>query len=292
MNEELGIVTSARRLFHRQLVSVGALSVNKAGVTSIADKGSESSKAIALSLAESLGVVERKDKLSGQSQGAKFEEATRSFIANTLPEMGALRPGSWRVECVGGRRKRDHLAQYEPYNHLDNLAAAIQRDRTLESVLGNIYVVSPDVLVLRSPESDSTINSQAFVVDEQSASRSNMRTSNYDDPRDIVHAVISCKFTMRSDRSQNARSEALNLIRNRKGRTPHIVVVTAEPSPSRIASLALGTGDIDMVYHMALPELIEAVRTLDNDEALTMLKVLLDGKRLRDISDLALDLCV
>lgn len=31
------------------------------------------------------------------------------------------------------------------------------------------------------------------------------------------HASISAKFTMRSDRAQNSRTEALNLIRNRKG---------------------------------------------------------------------------
>ena len=53
---------------------------------------------------------------------------------------------------------------------------------------------------------------------------------------------------MRSDRAQNSRTEALNLIRNRKGNLPHIVVVTGEPMPARIASLALGTGDIDCVY--------------------------------------------
>ena len=34
---------------------------------------------------------------------------------------------------------------------------------------------------------------------------------------------------MRSDRAQYSRTEALNLIRNRKGRLPHIVVVTGEP---------------------------------------------------------------
>lgn len=97
---------------------------------------------------------------------------------------------------------------------------------------------------------------------------------------------------MRSDRAQNARSEALNVIRNRKGRTPHITVVTAEPSPSRLASLALGTGDIDMLYHIALPELQKAVAEVGNDEAITMLNILIEGKRLRDISDLPLDLAV
>ena len=64
---------------------------------------------------------------------------------------------------------------------------------------------------------------------------------------------------MRSDRAQNTRTEALNLIRGRKGNTPLIVAVTFEPLPSRIASLAMGTGDLDCTYHGALNELLEAV---------------------------------
>ena len=107
-----------------------------------------------------------------------------------------------------------------------------------------------------------------------------------------MHAVVSCKWTLRSDRAQNARSEALNLIRNRKGRTPHIVVVTGEPAPSRLASLALGTGDIDTMYHVrparaggGHPRLGQrrGTKTLDN---------LIDGQRLRDIADLPLDLAI
>lgn len=68
--------------------------------------------------------------------------------------------------------------------------------------------------------------------------------------------------------------------------------MTGEPTPSRLASLAFGTGDVDMVYHFALPELIEAVHLSGNDEAVSMLGILLDGKRLRDIADLPLDLAV
>lgn len=82
------------------------------------------------------------------------------------------------------------------------------------------------------------------------------------------------------------------MLRNRKGRAPHIVVVTAEPTPSRLASLALGTGALDMVYHFALQELVEAVDELGNDEAKALLVSLIEGQRLRDISDLPLDLAV
>ena len=84
----------------------------------------------------------------------------------------------------------------------------------------------------------------------------------------------------------------MNLLRNRKGRSPHIVVVTGEPTPSRLASIALGTGDIDCVYHFALPELQNAVSHSQNDEALNMLNIMVDGKRLKDIADLPLDLAV
>ena len=108
-----------------------------------------------------------------------------------------------------------------------------------------------------------------------------------------MHASISAKWTMRSDRAQNSRTEALNLIRNRKGHLPHIVVVTGEPLPSRLASLALGTGDIDCVYHFALYELLDAVKMYGKDgreDIVEQLESLVRGKRLKDISDLPLDL--
>ena len=108
----------------------------------------------------------------------------------------------------------------------------------------------------------------------------------------MLHASISAKWTIRSDRAQNSRTEALNLIRNRKGHLPHIVVVTGEPLPSRLASLALGTGDIDCVYHFALYELIEAVKSVGDESSNEMLNILINGKRLKDISDLPLDLAV
>jgi hypothetical protein len=68
--------------------------------------------------------------------------------------------------------------------------------------------------------------------------------------------------------------------------------VTAEPLPSRIASIALGTGDIDRVYHFALYELMAAVREANLGDSSEMLRIMVDGKRLRDISDLPLDLAI
>ncbi|HHY65927.1 MAG TPA: hypothetical protein GX517_01785 [Alicyclobacillus sp.] len=77
-----------------------------------------------------------------------------------------------------------------------------------------------------------------------------------------------------------------------EGHLPHIVVVTAEPLPSRLASIALGTGDIDCVYHFALDELKASVEAAKAEDALEMLNIMIEGKRLKDISDLPLDLAV
>lgn len=62
--------------------------------------------------------------------------------------------------------------------------------------------------------------------------------------------------------------------------------------PSRLASLALGTGDIDCMYHFALYELVEAVKDTGAEDSIEMLESLIEGKRLKDISDLPLDLSV
>jgi hypothetical protein len=60
--------------------------------------------------------------------------------------------------------------------------------------------------------------------------------------------------------------------------------------PTRIASIALGTGDLDCTYHGALDELMEAVEETQNEDQRDMLKTLVQGRRLRDISDLPFDL--
>ncbi len=145
-------------------------------------------------------------------------------------------------------------------------------------------------MVFREPVSDADINAFEWLVDDTVALSASLRAVVQ--PRPILHAVVSCKWTLRSDRAQNARSEALNLVRNRKGRLPHIAVVTGEPTPTRISSLALGTGDIDCVYHFALPELVAAVRAEGADDTIELLDMMIDGKRLKDISDLPLDLAV
>lgn len=55
--------------------------------------------------------------------------------------------------------------------------------------------------------------------------------------------------------------------------------------------LALGTGDLDCVYHGALRKL-RGVDETGNEDQKDMLDTLVDGRRLRDISDLPFDLAI
>ncbi len=272
------VIASARASFHRELLG-GVLRVDAKGVPSNADKSSPISIAIARGIVDQLRPHTTEQRLAGQRAGSRFERVCESFISATFLRFQHLRPGKWKVGRTGMR-----IEQFEQYQHLNELGQLAKRNTALASALGSDYIIKPDIVISREPEPDDFINEPFVIVDNDFALHTNIRAVNNKQP--ILHASISCKWTIRSDRAQNARSEALNLIRNRKGRLPHIAVVTGEPMPSRIASIALGTGDIDCVYHFALPELVEALQNLRYPDAAEMVKIMIDGRRLRDIADL------
>lgn len=282
------LIAQERKKYHESLLREGVLTIDKNGIPSNADKSSKLSVSIALGIANRL-MAETHDKSVGQTSGAKFEQLNMEFLTNTFPQLQNLRPGVWHITKLGNRNsmKTSSFAQYE---HLDYLNRLTAYDRKLAASMGNDYMVAPDVVVYRDTVSDDEINEDQVFVDDTVCTMADLRKKNGGLP--ILHASVSAKWTMRSDRAQNSRTEALNLIRNRKGNLPHIVVVTGEPMPARIASLALGTGDIDCVYHFALYELVDAVKEIGAEDALEMLNVLIEGKRLKDISDLPMDLAV
>ncbi|HEX2911219.1 MAG TPA: NgoMIV family type II restriction endonuclease, partial [Chloroflexia bacterium] len=156
------------------------------------------------------------------------------------------------------------------------------------------YTITPDITVSRIPIPDKELNKNERLINASDtiANKTPLRETNSSSNKKILHASISCKWTMRSDRAQNTRTEALNIIRGRKGNTPHIVAVTFEPMPTRLASIAMGTGDVDCTYHGALYELLEAVRETGREDSLELIETLVEGRRLRDISDLPLDLAI
>lgn len=296
---------SARLRFHGVLKEK-VLRLEK-GVLSNADKGNKASKDIAFGIAKRIGLNTPGVKLKGQTAGNEFEIATASFIRETFLKLGHLRPGDWVVQKIGEKQKDEEkpvkkkeaqkdfkklikISQFEQYRHLIAIAKAASENPELAASLGSDYIIKPDVVIFRQLVTDDEINRDATLVDDSVALMSSLRRGNGGSP--LLHASVSCKLTIRSDRSQNSRSEALNLIRNRRGKLPHVVVVTGEPLPSRLSSIALGGGDIDCVYHFALPELRDTIEELALSDSAEALNIMINGKRLKDISDLPLDLAV
>ncbi len=272
-----------RKAFHAALLD-RVLSVDSTGIPSNADKSSAPSKRIAASILENLGHAQVSKKIAGQTAGSDFESICADYIRDSFGSLGHIRPGDFDV------RKGGFIAGFQQYAHLDDLERIAKSNLEIATALGSDYLIKPDIIVSRMPLSDDALNASDVVVDHTVSNLSGLRRTN--DPRPILHASVSCKWTLRSDRAQNARSEGLNLVRNRKGALPHVVVVTGEPLPSRIASLALGTGDIDNVYHFALHELRQAVSAPGDEGYRDTLEMMIEGGRLKDISDLPLDLAI
>lgn len=221
------------------------------GKPNIADAASAPSVAIGSHMFRVLG-IERVSTEPGQTLGTRLEVAIRGFLDRRLRELAPDK--RWVI----GSERITAFAQYAHLARLDDLLAKVDESGTLSAEIGRDYLIRPDVTV--------------GVVTESGLP--------------FLHAAVSCKWTIRSDRVQNIRHEGVVLTRHRRGRQPHVITVTAEPLPSRLASIARGTGEIDCVYHVALDELWEAVADVSGTE-LDTLAELVQQDRLRPLESLA-----
>lgn len=260
-------IESARKKYHREICKkIVRLKRDKTKAVeylNFSDSGNRNSIIIAQGIINLIGFAIGQGTITGLRAGDFFEVITKEFIQDIFQQLQHLRPGSWLYS-------------------------------TEQTAISGDYILAPDILISRLPVSDDDINAKTHILDKNRlfATATPLRKSNYQVSYPILHASISCKWTIRSDRAQNTRTEALNLIRNRKGPLPHVVAVTAEPLPTRIAALALGTGNLDCVYHFALSELKKILEKIDNQDQLDMLNTMIEGRRLRDISDLPFDLAI
>jgi hypothetical protein len=215
------------------------------GVPNNADIASETSCAIAAEILSILDV--ERVTVPKEAAGTALEIAVAGYLRKALPE---INPGrAWEVD------HRKLITDFRQYEHLARLDAIVRDHPTLRSEIGLDYLIKPDVTV-------------GIVI--------------AGGPPPLLHAAISCKWTIRSDRVQNIRHEGVILTRSRRGRQPHIVTVTAEPLPSRLAAIARGTGEVDAVYHVALDELVQATETAGNAEQQSALEELITQNRLAD----------
>jgi hypothetical protein len=289
MDSPLNTLKELRQRYHRQLQEA-IWYIATDGIPSNADRESKISVAIAKEMLLEAG-QQTNLRAVAQRSGQTFTDATLEFLRDAFLQLEHLRPGSWKFSTSQARVGIAAFYQYEHLALLEKLLENLEHgSKDLRAMFAGNYLVKPDIVIARIPVKDALINDKKIILNpgENVALHTPLREVN--NRTALLHASVSCKWTLRSDRAQNARTEALNLMRDRKGHTPHIVVVTGEPLPSRLASLAMGTGDIDCVYHMALSELESAINKHGDETARDLLDTLVRGRRLRDISDLPFDL--
>ena len=215
--------------------------------------------ALAAATLDNLGIEQRAPSDVPSDPGGALETMCRDDLLTSLTDLAPDR--DWDVRCGV------LISQFAQYQHLNALDRLVRSQPELRVTIGMDYLIKPDVTIAIRP------NPQVM----------------FEDPAEMpfLHGVVSCKWTIRSDRVQNIRHEFGQMIRHRRGRQPHLVTLTAEPLPTRLASIARGTGEVDATYHIAFDALAEAVTEIGNKDQREAWDECVGQGRLRSYAELA-----
>lgn len=212
------------------------------------------------------------------------------------------------VQIDGNR----HLADFEQFDHLSALkslsdeAGSARVARTLDQIRRFVTsrIVSPprDVARLTSlldahQRMITTVTDERQQLIDQIGEESLLRldvVAYRDDlpTRPHLLAGFSLKWSLRTDRAQDCRTQGAKMSALRRGRMPHFAAVTMEPRPAMLALLGRGSGDLDCVYHLdlsALGDAVEAYYLANRPPRQRMhdtFRRLVDQRRLRDYDEL------
>jgi hypothetical protein len=195
-------------------------------VPNCADSDNGESVQIAQGMLEAMGLDAASHAAPPLHPGVELENSVRDDLSWSLNHADTDR--RWQVN-----RSRV-ITDFAQYSHLRRVDELVRTNAELRITMGRDYLIKPDVTV--------------GILDLDV-----LGTAPF------LHAAVSCKWTIRSDRVQNIRHECNQMIRHRRGRQPHLVAVTAEPLPSRLVSITRGTGEVDAVYHIAFDALHASV---------------------------------
>ncbi|WP_081642934.1 NgoMIV family type II restriction endonuclease [Nocardiopsis sp. CNS-639] len=223
-------------------------------VPNCADSDNAQSIQISNGMLYALGLSPENHSKPPKNPGSDLEDFVRDNISTSLAEDKVKR--TWVVE------KGRIVTEFAQYAHLKRVNELVKNNPELRVTIGQDYLIKPDVTV--GITDLDTMGEHPF-----------------------LHAAISCKWTIRSDRVQNIRHEFNQMIRHRRGRQPHLVTVTAEPLPSRLASITRGTGEVDAVYHVAFDALKESVDKYANSPQKEAWEECVEQKRLLSYESLA-----
>lgn len=170
------LIAKARKEYHSELLHRGVLAINAQGIATNADKDSVASVSIARGIADRL-LAETDERIAGQTSGKAFEEITMMFIKSTFPKLQHLRPGKWEIKKLGNRSKIKTSA-FAQYEHLAYLTELTKANRKLSAMIGNDYMVAPDIVIYRGLCTDEEINTPMLVVDDTLSRMADLREAN------------------------------------------------------------------------------------------------------------------
>ena len=278
-----------RKEYHKAICTELISYQDGPGVTSSTDKTPTMSGELARRMISRLNCATGRRRLSPDTIRHHFTRLTKTFISQSLSALGRPIVGEWAVFTTGLHMAVDASGRQATVGDVQGVLTAYPRLRT---ELNRYCLITPDIIVARRVRHDDLKRlgwdflREARKVQPTSASH---KAVGYECP---LYAVISCNWTIRGSPDEHASVEVLNLCRNGSGSTPHTMAVTFEPLPNRLASMAFATSDLDCLYHVALWELLEAIDEVGGSDHKEMVQALVQGRRLRDISDLPLDLAI
>ena len=227
-------------------------------VPNTADTASRASTDLAAAVLEILGADGAMASVVPPDPGAGLERMTRDDLLAFLQAADPTR--FWDVQCGV------LVSRFEQSRHLDSLDQLVRRQPSVRLTIVRDYLIKPDVAVGIVPPVEPDLLDEPWTP--------------------FLHAGVSCKWTIRSDRVQNIRHEFGQLIRHRRGRLPHLVTLTAEPLPTRLASIARGTGEVDATYHIAFDALAEAVARIGSADQREAWSECVEQGRLKSYAEL------
>ncbi|MHA3700632.1 NgoMIV family type II restriction endonuclease [Jatrophihabitans sp. YIM 134969] len=230
------------------------------GAPSISDAGDPGSIAWGHALFARLGVEKHVPEVKGV--GLKLEELTASQIAQAFPAFVVR-----RSQLIRSFEQYRHLGVFDRFrSSYDGSTTAIERAMLLLSSIEPQAAVEDARFVLAAAlsqaQSDQDLAAELILMaPEESLLKLDITIATQSDRPKLI-AGLSCKWSLRTDRAQDCLAQGAKLVANRRGRMPHYATLTMEPRPAMLRLLAYGSGSIDCVYHLALPELRDAAQDL------------------------------
>lgn len=253
------VLAGERREYH-QALQRRLWSVTR-GLPSNSDPGNQTSIAIGLALAEVTGAPKNLPRLDSRSAQIEFERQTAQFTVAAFSHVAELAHADWSIEVASSDDDSGG------HDYLREVRDAAVTDDRLARILFDDCTLSPSSFIARQVRWDGggcpSLTRPADV-----------RASE-------LEAMLACKWTIPRDIGERA----VNLLRSSERLSVHRAIVTAEPLPSRLAAIAFGTGS-QCIYHVALHELQSVLGQGQWYDAMDTLEVLINERRIGDISAL------